>query len=607
MSDSKLSELTEATSVDDDDVLYIVNDDGSRKVQVETLLGKTSSILAASAASGSTTITLPSIPPGLVAGSFVLIDAYTTEAELRSVSSVSGNTLTIAATKYAHAAGDALLMLHDCTVSPAMYGCTSMSADNWGPIQRMVLESGALGVKVKYVRALAGNTWKVSGPVCVVSSSQWEDFGIATHSTYSPDDSAGALVMVANRQFAFTASASTNIITAPDGHGMTAGGYDDVNHVKVAFSAPYGETLPGGITAGKVYYIASVIDSTTFKVSDTSGGDVLDITSDGSGYAFEAIDQLSRVYWENVRFDVSVADVNGVRMSIQQPSYIRGIRVEMRSDATDRAYGLSVGGQIGYISDAEINAAADNVTAVSLWGSGITFTNLNISGNATSSCYGVEAACHAGTITNLWTESVGIGVKLTGENRGFAVDGIWLNANSSTSSIALQVDDASLARDSSYRVCPIYWGTSGYHILHDVFRGLDLYTAGYTTDKSLIATDTQGTYMGHVQEGRNNSDLGYKAPTLNHRVMVWKSADYALRYIDKGVIVNSSGGNRTITLPTAAGWFGHEFVIHHVTGSSNSCTLDGAGSETIDGSTTKTVASGSSFRIMSNGSNWVGV
>lgn len=552
-----------------------------------------------------TTVDLAVAPPGLVAGSVILIDAYTSDAELRSVSSVSSETMTVSALNYDHAAGDTVLVIRDMTVTPEMYGCTSASSDNWSAIQRMVLEAAVLGVKVRDFNAINGQVWQVSAPICAKTSARWEDLGLKTHSTYGPADDAGALCMVAGFQWAFTASASTDKFTVSGGHGMTAGGFEETNHVKVVFNAPYGETLPGGITAGQVYYIKDVADSTTFTVSDTSGGDTLDITDDGAGYAWGSIEQLSRVYWDNVRFDVTVADVNGVRLAMQQPAYITNIRVEMSADATSRAYGVAVGGQIGYITNAEINPMGDNTTALALAGSGITITNLNLNGNGSSAVYGVEAACHAGTITNLWTESVKIGVKLTGENRGLAIDGMWLVTGSGTDRIALQVDSA--AKDSSYSVCPIKWGTGGNHLLHDIGRGLDLYGSSYSTDETLEVGDSQGTYMGHVQEGRNRNDLAWKPPTIRHRTMISASGNYNLSYQDAGVISSAASADSTISLPTAVGWVGHTFVILHTSSSSHTCTVDPHGSETIDGSSTTTVAAGDSLTVMSDGTNWISV
>lgn len=70
----------------------------------------------------------------------------------------------------------------------------------------------------------------------------------------------------------FTANASTNVITAS--------GHTRINGDKVRVSTT--GTLPGGLSANTDYFVISVSGS-TFKLSLTSGGGEIDITSTGSG------------------------------------------------------------------------------------------------------------------------------------------------------------------------------------------------------------------------------------------------------------------------------------------------------------------------------------
>jgi hypothetical protein len=72
----------------------------------------------------------------------------------------------------------------------------------------------------------------------------------------------------------FTANASTDLL-ATTAHGLTAG-------TAVTFAST--GTLPGGLSAGPLYYvIASGLTADVFKVSATVGGSAVDITSTGSG------------------------------------------------------------------------------------------------------------------------------------------------------------------------------------------------------------------------------------------------------------------------------------------------------------------------------------
>lgn len=72
------------------------------------------------------------------------------------------------------------------------------------------------------------------------------------------------------------------------------------------------------------------------------------------------------------------------------------------------------------------------------------------------------------------------------------------------------------------------------------------------------------------------------------------------------VSVDCTGGARTITLPTAVGIGGRQYTIRKLDASGNAVTIDGDGSETINGATTKALAAQYDVAtIMSNGANWV--
>ena len=68
----------------------------------------------------------------------------------------------------------------------------------------------------------------------------------------------------------FTASPSNNVNWTA--HGLSANN-------PVSFAG----TLPSGLTAGTTYFVQSVVDANTFKVSSTVGGAIITITGTGSG------------------------------------------------------------------------------------------------------------------------------------------------------------------------------------------------------------------------------------------------------------------------------------------------------------------------------------
>jgi hypothetical protein len=70
-----------------------------------------------------------------------------------------------------------------------------------------------------------------------------------------------------------TVNATTNVLSL-SGHGLAA-------DTEVTLRADAGGTMPGNITAGTTYY-AIVLTDSTFKLSASSGGAAIDITSAGS-------------------------------------------------------------------------------------------------------------------------------------------------------------------------------------------------------------------------------------------------------------------------------------------------------------------------------------
>lgn len=62
--------------------------------------------LVGSPSAGATSITLDRVPNWIGVNSFVVIDPFTIEAEIRKVTAIVGSTLTVAALTYAHASGD---------------------------------------------------------------------------------------------------------------------------------------------------------------------------------------------------------------------------------------------------------------------------------------------------------------------------------------------------------------------------------------------------------------------------------------------------------------------------------------------------------------------
>ena len=83
-----------------------------------------------------------------------------------------------------------------------------------------------------------------------------------------------------------------------------------------------------------------------------------------------------------------------------------------------------------------------------------------------------------------------------------------------------------------------------------------------------------------------------------------KTANYTASVSDYTILCNNSGAI-TISLPAASGCSGRIYVIKKISGILNNVTIDPNASETIDGSTTRTMTlQNDSVMIQSDGANW---
>ncbi len=90
------------------------------------------------------------------------------------------------------------------------------------------------------------------------------------------------------------------------------------------------------------------------------------------------------------------------------------------------------------------------------------------------------------------------------------------------------------------------------------------------------------------------------------RSIVSKTTTYTITSSDDIVTCDASGGAFTVTLPAAASNTGLVLLIKKTDNGTNAVTVDGNGSETIDGSTTIALPGLNNFiEVVSDGTNWV--
>lgn len=131
-----------------------------------------------------------------------------------------------------------------------------------------------------------------------------------------------------------------------------------------------------------------------------------------------------------------------------------------------------------------------------------------------------------------------------------------------------------------------------------------------TTADLLIAIydNVQDKWLATAQQvftGGNNSWTGYNyfnGGTAGKSTTIILDATLDSSY--RTVLVNAADGAITVTLPPAATYPGIEYWIKKID-ATNNVTIDGDGSETIDGSATKVLSSQYAVaHIQSNGTSW---
>ena len=406
-SQSKAFEIQAGTSDEENTVFRVRNSAGTPVFEVDNAgtfpVGGPGSgsgtfawenTLSAGSSVGATQVTVTTAPTApLNQGVWVVVDAYTNQAELRRVETIVGSTLTLSsALEYAHSQNDKLLVVTGSSLTPRVWGCSGNgSTDDWQGLQEATIQCSY------YYSGLWLNgqnrTYLISQPLMLYTATKHQDLNVKASASFAPAETNNAHGMSWGGNLrAFTADAATDTITAVN-HGLPADAQG------VVFQA---STMPGGLTAGKFYYAynrtantfqvspawttvtgTNALNSATINVGDTSmfassgtvvinsvnvtytgktatsftgcgshaaytGGEdvhapLVDISSAGSGgrafmevYGSNAKPVFDDCYWQGN----NVAGLNGLMLSVQQPGYANKLRCD-----NYLGYGLKLKGQ----------------------------------------------------------------------------------------------------------------------------------------------------------------------------------------------------------------------------------------------------------------------
>lgn len=132
---------------------------------------------------------------------------------------------------------------------------------------------------------------------------------------------------------------------------------------------------------------------------------------------------------------------------------------------------------------------------------------------------------------------------------------------------------------------------------------------GFAADSEIIdmARDADGNEIAHnvTDSGATLPDTGTGHGGSSISSIVTKTGAYTATDFDVVIICDAASGAFTITLPTAVGRKGKLFDIKKVDATANAITVDGDGTETIDGALTQVIAMQyNAIQIVSDGSNW---
>lgn len=291
--------------------------------------------LAGGVSAGATSVTLDRTPVGLFAGgSFLAIGAATTKCEVRRVTATSTATMTFSsALVYDHSSGEAVYLLTGTLVPLEWFGCKAndSSFDSYPGLQQ-ALNDVALAAGRGYGLTGHVSRYYTQTPICVYDNTHLDNMVITAKSPMSIDLSVGNGRLGNPDQFHVTLAGQFVSVTSVDigADSVTlSGSIGAAANDRVIFQPAVGATMPGGIEAGRQYFVKTFPGGNVYTISKDYSGSTLDITSTGSGTIYAYSTGACRMLWDFVTLEGNaITNLNGLLAALQQPSAGRNIRID---------------------------------------------------------------------------------------------------------------------------------------------------------------------------------------------------------------------------------------------------------------------------------------
>lgn len=541
----------------------------------------------------------------LAIGNIIAIDTETANCEIRVVTNVSGKTVTFnSALELSHSANALVYVSLDGSFHPSLFACKGdNSTDDWQGLQRMLYQSSRLFTNMIYGPLIngGGNTYRVQQPL-TFSKHSMSNMQINCFTSFGQVDANNALMMSASQNhYPFTATAVDDTFFST---GATV--FPGINE-PVVFNNMYGETLPGNVVPGRVYFVKTRVDSKHITVSDTQGGATLDITSDGAGWTAGQIGELTKFWWKDVSLNIGIADLNGLIMGSQQPADIYRLRVNMTVACTGTRYGVAIQqAQLARIYNPEfVVNGATNVVALGIGvpclpdGSvtGVHVQDSNFDGNTDSGqthiVIGGAPVCDDVVLSgDTWLEGPGdAGIRLDG-GRGVDLGHLYLSGNPTNGTIYENTGQP------SWKVNQIF-NSGSNHINLTTVDGVLFKTFG--SSDNVAADDRNVTQTITRAFNSTTSSLN-----LEGRYYVSSTSSITASWIYDTIDMDATGGTRVLTLPSAIGVASFRFTIRKKDSSGNAVTVGTTSSQNINASTTYSLATQYKYvTVESDGANWM--